>query len=146
MDSETFRIADQFDAFIHQLNDSLFSYGRSRVAPDVAAFTAASHKLGLWIKAQKRELTSDQEKAIMQQIDAVYIDYLRVTKELLARLEVNGDESATIDEYTSMWQESERLVELGQKLTRAHFASKNQILARANRAIGQLRVLVLVSP
>jgi len=86
-----------------------------------------------------------QEKAIMEQIDTAYDDYLRVAKELIIRLEAFRDTSATMDEYTSLRNESQRLFSLGENLALAHLTSKDQVLARANHAIMELRVLVLVS-
>lgn len=145
VDSESFHIADKFGDSLRQLNESLYHYGWSHKLPDVAAFAKSSHELDLWIDAQKSKLKTSQEKAIMQQIDATYDDYLRVAKALLVRLEAIGNASATMDEYTSLRNESQRLFDLGQRLAMAHLASKDQVLSRANHAILELRILVLVS-
>ncbi|MEO8426796.1 MAG: ATP-binding protein [Verrucomicrobiota bacterium] len=145
VDSESFRIADQFVGFLRQLNESLYHYGQSHTPLDVKVFTKASEELDHWIDAQKPKLNTGQEKTIMQQIDTAYDDYLRVATVLLARFEALGDTSATMDEYTALRKESQRLFDLGQSLSRAHFASRNQVLARANHTISELRVLVLVS-
>jgi signal transduction histidine kinase len=145
VDSESFLIADQFKDDLRQLNDLLYHYGRSHVAPDVPAFTKASRELHLWIDAQKPKLATPQEQAVMQQIDQAYDDYLRVAKVLLARLETLGDASATMDEYVDLRKVSQHLNDLGQSLSRAHLASKSQVLASASSTISELRVLVLVS-
>ena len=70
VDSESFRIADQFRDSLRQLNESLYHYGRSHVLPDVAAFNHASHELDLWIDSQKPKLATSREKTVMEQIDA----------------------------------------------------------------------------
>lgn len=145
VDSESFHIADKFGDNLRQLNESLYHYGWSHKLPDVAAFAKSSHELDLWIDAQKSRLNTSQEKAIMQQIDSAYDDYLRVAKELLVRLEAVGNASATMDEYSGLRNESQRLFDLGQSLALAHLASKDQVLTRANHAIMELRILVLVS-
>jgi len=145
VDSESFRIADQFRDYLRQLNDQLYHYGRSHTPPDVAAFTKASHELDLWIDVQKPKLTTERERAIMQQIDTAYDDYLRVAKELLVQLVALGDASATIDEYNSLRKESQHLSDLGQDLAKAHFSSRGAVLAQANQTINGLRLLVLVS-
>jgi signal transduction histidine kinase len=145
VDSESFHIADQFRNFLHQLNESLYHYGWSHKAPDVAAFNKASHELDLWIDLQKSRLGTRQEKAIMQQIDTAYDDYLRVAKELIVHLDAMGGTRATMDEYTRLRNESQRLFDLGQSLALAHLSSKDQVLARASHAILELRILVLVS-
>ena len=145
VDSESFRIADQFREHLRQLNNLLYYYGRSHVLPDVPAFTKASHELDLWIDQQKPKLSTEPERAIMEQIDTAYDEYLRAARELLARLEAAGDAGVTMDEYTGLRKESQRLSDLGQSLSRAHFKSRNQVLLRAGVAIARLRYLMLAS-
>jgi len=143
--SESYNIADRFADFLRQLNESLYHYGRSHVLPDVAAFTKTSQELDLWIQGQKSQLTSERERAIMQRIDFAYHDYLRVATGLLKRLEAIGEASATVDEYTDLRTESQRLFQLGQSLGRAHLASRDQVMERVGVVTAQFRALVLVS-
>jgi signal transduction histidine kinase len=145
VDSESFGIANQFADLLRQLNESLYHYGRSHVSPDVAAFNKTSHELDLWIDVQKPKLTSAQERAIMEQIDAAYDDYMRAARELLARLDAIGEASATMDEYDNLRKESQRLFELRRSLAQAHLASKDRVMARVGAVTTQLRVLVLIS-
>ena len=145
VDSESYRIGDEFRDHLRQLNESLYRYGRSHTSPDVAAFNKASHELDLWIDEQKPKLATPQEKAIMNRIDTAYDDYLRAAKELLVRLVALGDASATMDEYTGVRIESQRLYRLGQELTQAHLASRDQVMARVEVLHTELRALVLVA-
>ncbi len=145
VDSESFRIADQFRDSLRQLNETLYYFGHSHVPPDVPAFNKASHELTLWINAQKPKLTSAQEKTNMEQIDAAYDDYLREAKKLLVRLEAIGEASATMDDYTDLRKKSQHLFKLGQELSRAHLASRDQVMARVGAATTELRVLMLIS-
>jgi signal transduction histidine kinase len=66
-------------------------------------------------------------------------------KELLVRLVALGDTAATMDEYTASRTESQRLYRLGQDLTQAHLAAKDQVMARVGVVTTELRVLVLVA-
>jgi signal transduction histidine kinase len=145
VDSESFRIADQFREQLRHLNDLLYAYGRSHMLPKTDEFFKASHALDLWIDEQKPKLATETERSIMGQIDASYDDYLKIAKELLARLEAIGEASATIDDYTGLREESQRLSDLGQDLTRAHLESRNQALSQVGGGISQLRLLMLVS-
>lgn len=145
IDSEGFQVADKFKHSLRELNELLFHYGRSHMAPDVAAFTQASDELNLWINEQKPKLTSLQEKASLEQIDTAYDDYLRVARQLLTRLQAIGEASATVDEYVVLRKETQRLSDLGEKLSRAHLDSRDQILAEVNSAFTTLRVLVLIA-
>src|SRR5437899_1765049 len=128
VDSESFRIADQFRDLFRQLNDLPYHYGRSHVVPDVAAFNKAIDDLDVWIDVQKPKLISSQEQAVMEQIDHVYDDYKAAAKTLLVRLEELGDASATLDEYTGVRKEAARLFELGQVLSRGHIADTDQLI------------------
>lgn len=145
VDSESFRIADQFADLLRQLNDLLYRYGQSRVPPAPATFAATSRELDRWLAAQKPKVTTAEERAVMQQIEGAYHDYLAVARDLLAKLAVQGDVSASIDDYTKLRESSHHLFDLGKSLSRVHFASRKEVLARAGRAIEELRLLVLVS-
>ncbi len=145
VDSESYRIGDEFRDHLRQLNESLERFGMSHTAPDIADFNTASRDLDLWIDQQKPRLATAQEKAIMNQIDAAYDDYLRAAKELLARLVALGDVSASMDEYAGVRTASARLYRLGQDLTQAHLASRDQVMARVGVVTTELRVLVLIA-
>ncbi len=145
VDSESFRIADQFGDHLRRLNDMLFQGGRNHTPPDARVFARNSHELDLWIDAQKPKLTSQAERSLMQQIDNAYDDYLRASTELVIRLQTLGNQSAKEDDYASLRRESRRLFDLVQALTREHLASRDHVLARANSDLTHLRVLALVS-
>jgi signal transduction histidine kinase len=145
VDLDSFLIADRFTSYLHQLNDLLDSYAWSHVRPDAAAFATTSRELDDWIEHQKPLLITAQESNIMQQIDVAYDDYQRVAGVLLTRLQTVSDPTATTDEYGRFRRESQRLFELARDLSRAHFGSREQVLAKANLAISELRALVLVS-
>ena len=61
VDSESFRIADQFREFLRELNGSMYRYGIERDPAERDGFLKASRALNLWIDQQKPKLTSDQE-------------------------------------------------------------------------------------
>ena len=69
VDSESFRIADEFRDSLRELNTSLYRYGDQHHPADLDTFLKASHSLDLWIDAQKPRLTTVREKAVMQQIE-----------------------------------------------------------------------------
>ena len=145
VDSESFHIADQFREFLRELNGSMYRYGIDRDPAERDGFLKASHALDLWIDKQKPKLTSEQEKALMEQIDAAYGDYLRAANELLTRLQLLGQQHATMADYAGLRKESEHLHSLGQSLAKAHYQSRGVLLAQANCSIRELRVLELVS-
>jgi signal transduction histidine kinase len=145
VDSESFRIADQFREFLRELNGSMYRYGIDRDPAEREGFLKASQALHLWIDEQKPKLTSDREKALMQQIDAAYDDYLRAAGELLTKFQSLGEQHATMTDYVGLRKVSEYLFDLGQSLAKAHYQSRGVVVAQANRSIKKLRALVLVS-
>ena len=118
VDSESFRIADRFRDFLRQLNSSLYLYGSDHDPAELEKFNKASNELNLWIDQQKPKLATEQEKTFMQQIDAAYDDYLRTTTQLQTKLQSLNGRSATINDYTGLIKESQRLFDLGQALAR----------------------------
>jgi signal transduction histidine kinase len=145
VDSESFRIADQFREFLRELNGSMYRYGIERDPAERDGFLKASRALNLWIDQQKPKLTSDQEKALMQQIDVAYDDYLRAATELLTKFQSLGGQHVKMADYIDLRKESEHLFDLGQSLAKAHYQSRGVVVARANRNIKELRAMVLVS-
>jgi signal transduction histidine kinase len=145
VDSESFLIADELADFLRQLNESLYHYGRSHVSPNVEWFNQTSHELELWISRQKPKLITEREKVLMDQIELAYHDYLKVSKDLLVRLQAAGGASVPIDEYTGLRTESLRIFQLRKSLARAHLMSKEQALSKASDSITRLRGLVMIS-
>jgi signal transduction histidine kinase len=144
VESESFRIADDFREFLRRLNNSLYEYGSRPGPADRDQVLKASHDLDVWIDEQKPKLTTAQEKALMQQIDVAYDGYQRVANELLEKVQTARSPEAP-DIYSDLRMESQRLFELGQLLAKAHFDSRGALLAEANRTITELRVLVLMA-
>ena len=145
VDFESFRIADQFRDFLRELNNTMFRYGTDHDPATLNEFLEASHQLDVWIDEQKPRLKTQREKEVLQQIDAAYDDYLRVARDLQTRLKFEGQKSATMDEFSPLRVESRRLFDLGQVLGKAHYESRNRLLAHANQSLTQFRWLTLGS-
>jgi len=145
VDSESFRIADQFREYLRQLNSSMYRYGNGHDPAERDAFLKASHELDVWIDEQKPKLRTDQERALMQQIDAAYDDYLRAATEVQTKLQALGQQPATMSDYAGLRRESEHLFDLGQALVKAHYRSRADVISHAGETITELRILVLGS-
>lgn len=145
VDSESFRITDEFRDFLRQVNNSLYRYGGEHDPADLEHYARASRQLDLWIDAQKPKLRSEPENELMRQIDVGYDVYLRAANVLQAKLVSLGQQNATMSDYAGLRETSQRLFDLGQALAKAHYQSRGVLLAQANQTITQLRRLVLVS-
>jgi signal transduction histidine kinase len=140
-DSESFHIAEQFGDYMRELTSALYRYGSQHEDAELTRFEQASHNLDQWIDRQKPRLITYQERQLMQQIDAAYDEYLKAAHDLQARLRAHAPES----DYIDVLKESQNLSELSQALAKAHYQSRNAIVARANETISQWRGLVLAS-
>ena len=145
VDSESFRMADHFKDSLRELNNKIFGYAMNHEPAVWEEFRQASDELDLWIDEQKSRLNTQREKDVLQQIDAVYDDYRRVAKELHVKLESLGEQKASLDDLSSFRAESQRLFDLGQTLAKAHYESRNVLLARANVTLSQFRRRVIGS-
>lgn len=144
VDSESFQIADQFRDSLRQLNNTMQRYGIDRDPAVWKEFVDDSHKLDLWIDEQKPKLTSDEEKDALQKIDVAYDDYLRIARELQTRIQPAG-QSASLADFNPLRAASQRLFDLGENLSKAHYESRKQLLQHAGQTLGKLRWSVLAS-
>jgi len=145
VDSESFRMADHFKDSLRELNNKIFGYAMNNEPAVWEEFRRAGDELDRWIDEQKPRLNTQREKDVLQQIDAVYDDYRRVAKELHVKLESLGEQKASLDDLSSFRAESQRLFDLGQTLAKAHYESRNLLVARANVTLSQFRRLVIGS-
>jgi len=145
VDFESFRIADEFRDSLRELNNTMQRYGTDHDPATWNEFVEASHKLDSWIDEQKTKLTTQREKDALQQIDVAYDDYLRVARDLQAKIQSLGQQSTTLADFSPLRLVSQHLSDLGQTLGKAHYDSRTQMLAHANQTLAQLRWSVLGS-
>lgn len=138
VDSESFRIADQFRNSMRELNNTMQRYGTDRDPAVWNEFADASHRLDVWIDQQKPKLTTAQEKDALQQIDATYDVFLSRARELHAKIE-STSQSVSVADYAPLRASSQRLFDLGETLSKDHYQSRKQILQNAKQTLRHLR-------
>jgi len=142
---ESFSIADKFKDSLRELNSVMQRYGEK---PDPAKwneFLDASRKLEAWIDAQKPKLTTTQEKETLQRIEAAYLDYVKGANALEDKIQSHPDQKVLMEDYVPLRAASQRLFDLGQELSKAHYESREDILAHADQTLHELAMLVLGS-
>lgn len=144
VDSESFRIADEFRDSLRELNNTMQRYGITHDPATWKEFVDASHRLDIWIDEQKPKLTTAQEKEALQQIDSAYEVYLSNAHELQAKMQSDA-QSASLADYTPLRTASQHLFDLGETLSKAHYESRKELLARANQTLAQLRWSIVAS-
>jgi len=139
LDFETFQIADRFKDKLRSANDHLRRYASSVDATAWKEFLDAGQDLSSWIGQQPQRLTTDAERHALEQLSAGYQLYLQRAEELHSRMERSHEAGASVAEYNSFFEQSRRLNDLGQALSRAHFNYRTQMLERAGRTLTELQ-------
>jgi signal transduction histidine kinase len=144
IDSESFRIADEFRNSLRELNNTMQRYGTDRDPVLWNEFTDTSHHLSVWIQEQKPNLATAEEKQTLQDIETAYADYQRLAKELQAKIEPMQN-TVPLSDYTALRGASQHLFDLGETLSKAHSASRKELLEHAKQVLKQLRWSILAS-
>jgi len=145
VESESFKIADQFRESLRALNNIMQSYATDHDPAAWSEFLETSRKLEGWIEERKPRLTTQREKEVLQQMSAEYQEYLRVARDLQARVQTLGGQSVSLADFNPLRAQSQKVFDLGQNLMKAHYDSRNQLLVQANETLKHLRWLVLGS-
>jgi Tfp pilus assembly protein PilE len=145
VESESFKIADQFRESLRALNNTMQSYATDHDPAAWNEFLEASRKLESWIEEQKPRLTTQREKEALQQMSAEYQEYLRVARDLQAKVQSLGPQSVSLADFSPLREQSKKVFDIGQTLMKAHYDSRSQLLDQANETLKHLRWLVLGS-
>jgi len=143
---KSFQIADHFQKSILQLNNLVLRYGISRDTNDWNRFATNSDVLNRWIDEQSLILPTGKEKRILHEIDVAFDDYLAAAGQIHSRVDVTAQQPVLrLSELDDFERESQRILNLAFQLAVAHQESLGDFLARSNRLLNTLRVLLLVS-
>ena len=145
VESESFRIGDEFKESLREQNNIMQRYGLDHDPVIWSEFQAASRKLDDWIAAEKPRLATEREKQALEQINAEYEKYRQVAAALQSRVAGLGPQSASLADYNPLRAQSQRVFDLGQKLGMAHYELRDELLAQANTTLTHLHWLVLGS-
>jgi signal transduction histidine kinase len=143
VDTESFHIADHFKDALREVDDKMRGYRVERQPELWEEFLKASHELDAWINAQAPKLRTEHEKEILKQIDSAYSKYVEQAVALHEKIQSSTNPTASRPEAYAFWDQSRRLADLGQALSRAHYNSRNQLTTHATQTLTQLRMSVL---
>jgi len=143
VDAESFHIADHFKDSLREVDDKMRRHRIEREPELWKEFLRTSGELHAWINTQAPKLRTEHEKEILKQIDSAYSKYVELAEALHAKIQSSADPTSSRVEAYAFWDQSRRLADLGQALSRAHYNSRNQLTTHANQTLTQLRMLVL---
>jgi signal transduction histidine kinase len=143
VDSETDEIAAHFKDALREVNNARLQYAIGHDPAVWRQFLQVSADLKTWIDAQAPRLTTQSEKDALAQVQSAYDDYSALAKKMGSAPEPVGP-ADSLAAFAQVRAESQRLFDLGQALARAHYQSRNQLLAYANQRLAQMRLMMLV--
>ena len=144
IDTESGEIAAHFKDALRELNNIRLQYAIDRDPAVLARFRNASAQLGRWLDQQAPRLTADGDQAAFRRVKSAYRDYLRVAQEEPASPAAPARAGGSLAAFTQVRTESQHLFDLGEDLARAHYRSRNQLLAEARQHIRGLQSSVLI--
>jgi signal transduction histidine kinase len=143
VDSESTGISEHFKDSLREVNTIRLRYTMDRDPADWQQFLNTSHVLDSWLDQQAPKLNTSHEQDLLRQVKAAYDDYLAASRQMYLRAQTNQTPADVLAEFSNSRTNSQHLFDLGQALARAHYESRDQVLARANTTLGQLRQSVL---
>ena len=145
---ESFRLADDFQGRLHNLNNSMLRYVASRRSADWSQFEQASDKLNRWIDENdprlnpNSKLSTDRERRIFHQLNDLYDEYLSAAQSVRSNQQPALVSHELFDQLGEFERQSKGLVELGTQLAAAHRDAESSFLSAANDSLGNLRALL----
>jgi signal transduction histidine kinase len=148
---ESFRLAEDFQARLQRLDNTLLRFAARREPASLAEFQQASHALDQWLNQHDPQtnsasnLSTEQERRLFRQINAAFDDYLEAANHVLANREPAVVATQAFAQLAQFEQQSQRLLTLGGQLADAHRRAEESFLGEANRALGVLRGLMITA-
>jgi signal transduction histidine kinase len=143
VDSESAGISEHFKDSLREVNTIRLRYTMERDPAAWRQFLNTSHELGVWLDQQAPRLTTSREKDVLREVKTAYEDYLAASRQMYQRDQTNQTPADVLTEFSNSRAQSQHLFDLGQALARAHYESRNQMLAQAGATLSQLRQSVL---
>jgi signal transduction histidine kinase len=143
VDLESFRIADGFKEKLRFANDKMRRYASVRDPAAWDEYLKATEGLQSWIEQQSALPGTPREREILKQMETARNDYLQKGKDVHQLMELLHQSGVLLAEYNGFQDQARRFYDLGQDLARAHYESRNEMLAHTIRTFTQLRLSVL---
>jgi signal transduction histidine kinase len=140
-----FQIAEHFQKTILELNNTVLRYGAYHDPKDWDHFERLSKQLDEWIDDRRPILRSDKEKAVLDQINAAYDDYMAAGRRLEAKARSLNPRATPLVEFQDFEAQSQRVLQLAFQLVEAHREALDSFLADSKQSLDYLRVLLLGS-
>ena len=142
---QSFKIADHVQQTIWELNNVVLRYGVYHNTNDWAHFETVSKRLDDWIDEERPILSTDEERLLLDLINTNYDYYMAAARQIETKVR-SGDSVATpLVEFADFEKQSQRILNLGSRLAKAHLDSMDSFLANSKKSLTYLRVVLMTS-
>jgi signal transduction histidine kinase len=142
---KSFQIAGHLQQTILGLNNLVLRYAAYRDPEDWTNFDVQSKELNRWIDEQRPILSSEKERPLLDQIGAVYKDYLVAAQAINTIIYASHQSITRVVEFTDFEKQSRRILDLGFQLAKAHEESLDSFREQNIKSLDILRFELLGS-
>ena len=142
---QSFQIAEHLQQTIWELNNLVLRYGVYRDTNAWARFQTRSKELDNWIDEERPILSTDRERLILDLINTNYDNYMAAAHDIETRLRSSPPTATPLVEFAGFEKQSQRILNLGSQLAKAHLDSMGSFLADSQKSLTYLRVVLLTS-
>jgi signal transduction histidine kinase len=142
---QSFQIAEHLQQTIWELNNLVLRYGVYRDTNAWARFQTRSKELDDWIDEERPILSTDRERLILDLINTNYDYYMAAAHDIETRLRASPPTVTPLVEFAGFEKQSQRILNLGSQLAKAHLDSMGSFLADSQKSLTYLRVVLLTS-
>jgi signal transduction histidine kinase len=139
--SESFRIAGEFQEGILALNERLLKFAQHHDTNEWIEFEKEWNALNTWLDRQ--HLSAPPEKHVLEQLNLAYDDYYQAARQIEARVEASTAIVMPAAEFGRLQKEAARLLDLAFQLAEAHRQTLVASLAGSTKTLGHFQALLL---
>jgi signal transduction histidine kinase len=143
VDSESAGISEHFKDSLREVNNIRLHYTMSRDPAEWQQFLKTSLELDGWLDQQTTKLTTSREKDVLREVKTAYADYLAMSRQIYQHQQTNHTPESVLADFSNARAPSQHLFDLGQALAKAHYELRDDVRARANSTLSQLRQSIL---
>ena len=142
VDTESFEVDQRFRLELRKVNDKARLYATTEDPAVWEEFISASTRFKVWMDSLASNLTSTQEKELMNQLEVAYTEYMRQAWALHNLTQSDHKTGLSVSEFNNFFEQGRHLVDSEDALARAHFGSRNEFMERSNTTWRRLQISV----
>jgi signal transduction histidine kinase len=144
LQTDAFHLSDHIDASVDDLNNIVQRSNLRGHPEDRAAFQKQSQVLRQWIRTRQPNVTTPQERELVNQIDAAFTLYVSLSTKLMDERAQDGSEPPPTSALEQVDNKAASILELCELLRRAERDAQTEFMKNSRRALIWLQELLAV--